>query len=352
MASETIQVSSRANTSQRIIAAGIVVGFFYWASNIVMTLLLSVLFAYFLEPLVEGLERLRVRRALGALVVVLVALSLVAGLAYLVFDRVEHFLGDWPRYSSVLKRAATDIENRLERVEKRLSEITPGEPETRPGVRLEEPRPLRTWLVSGLGSLRVVLLTATFVPFLIFFMLAGKREVWHATLQLFPPSQRTRVKQALDEVSVVLRSYVAGNMLVAAILALVSWFFFWLLNLDYPFLAGTVSGFLNLVPYLGAVLAWIPPFVVGLGKWHTIGPYVGVAAMLGFFHLMALNVLIPAVVGRRVHLNALAVTVALLFWGWLWGAVGLILAIPITATFKVFCDHTEGWQPVGRWLGP
>jgi len=59
----------------------------------------------------------------------------------------------------------------------------------------------------------------------------------------------------------------------------------------------------------------------------------------------------PALVGKRVHLNALAVTVALLFWGWLWGAMGLILAIPITATLKVICDNMESWQPAGRWLG-
>jgi predicted PurR-regulated permease PerM len=72
--------------------------------------------------------------------------------------------------------------------------------------------------------------------------------------------------------------------------------------------------------------------------------------MLSVFHLIAINVLMPALVGRRVHLNALAVTVALLFWGWLWGAVGLILAIPITATLKVICDNVDSLQPIGRWL--
>ena len=111
------------------------------------------------------------------------------------------------------------------------------------------------------------------------------------------------------------------------------------------------SGLLNLVPYLGAVLAWLPPFMVGMAHWKTIGPYVGVATMLSFLHMIGLNVLMPAIVGRRVHLNALAVTIALLFWGWLWGAIGLILAIPITATIKVVCDHVEGWEPAGRWLG-
>ncbi len=72
--------------------------------------------------------------------------------------------------------------------------------------------------------------------------------------------------------------------------------------------------------------------------------------MISVFHLVAMNVLIPALVGRQVRVNALALTISLLFWGWLWGGVGLLLAIPITATLKVICDHVESWQPVGRWL--
>lgn len=351
MTTEDARISARSNPSQRIIAAGIVIGFCYWASSVVMTLLLSVLLAYFLDPFVEWLERWHIRRALGALLAVLLAIGLVAGLVYLVVDRVDQFARDWPKYSAVLKRAATAVERKLERVEARVSEITPDAQRGRPAVRVEDQQPVRSLLLRGLGPLYTILLTATFVPFLVFFMLAAKRDVWHGTLQLFPSSQRTRVKQTLDEVSVMLRSYVVGNALVAGILALVSWGFFWMIRLDYPFLAGVVSGLLNLVPYLGAVLAWVPPFVIGLSKWRSVGPFLGVAGMLSFFHLIAINVLMPSLVGRRVHLNALAVTVALLFWGWLWGGIGLILAIPITATLKVICDNVESWQPVGRWLG-
>jgi predicted PurR-regulated permease PerM len=353
MTPETAKLSPRSNASQRIIAGGIVLAFCYWAASVVMTLLLAALLAYLLDPLVEWLERVHVSRALGSLVVLLLALAVVVGLVYMVFDRADHFAADWPKYSSVLKQAAAAVERRLEKLESRVSEITPEEQQRgRLAVRVEEQRPVRSLVLRGLGSLYTVLLEATFVPFLVFFMLAAKRDVWHATLQLFPSSQRTQVKQTLDQVSVVLRSYVVGNALVAVILALVSSVFFWMIDLEYPFLTGVVSGLLNLVPYLGALLAWIPPFVIGLSTWRTSAwPYLGVAGTLSFFHLIAINVLIPALVGRRVHLNALAVTVALLFWGWLWGGVGLILAIPITATAKVICDNVASCQPIGRWLG-
>jgi predicted PurR-regulated permease PerM len=144
---------------------------------------------------------------------------------------------------------------------------------------------------------------------------------------------------------------VAGNVLVAIILMLSSWAFVLLIHLDYPFISGSVSGALNLVPYVGAVLALIPPFLIGMAQWSTVGPYIGVGAVLMLFHIVGMNVLMPAIVGRRVHLNALSVTIGLLFWGWLWGAIGLVLAIPIMATIKVICDHTDGWEAFGHWLG-
>ena len=348
---ETIKVSARANVSQRIIAAGIVVAFCYWAASVVMTLLLAVLLAYLLDPLVEGLERLRVRRALGSLAVLLMLLAVVGGMGYLVFDRVTHFAGDWPKYSGVLKQASSAIERRLEKLEMRVSELTPEQQRARQVVRIEGERPVRSLLLRGLGSLYSIMLEVSFVPFLVLFMLVAKRDVWHATLQLFPASERTRVKETLEEVSAVLRSFVAGNVLVAAILVLASWVFFWMIGLEYPFLCGVVSGLLNLVPYIGAVMAWLPPFVLGLAQWKSPAPYFFTALVLLILHVLALNLLIPGLVGRRVRLNALAVTVALLFWGWLWGAIGLILAIPITATIKVICDNVNGWRPIGRWLG-
>ena len=351
MQTEDVKITSRSNSSQRIIALGIVFAFLYWASSVVMTLLLAVLFAYFLDTVVEVLEKVHIPRALGALVVLLAVISIIGGLGYLMIDRADQFLADWPRYSAVMRNVATGLDRKLAIFEKQVEAIAPEEERGRPPVRVAQARPVRELLFRGVGSLYSILLVATFLPFLVFFMLAAKRRIWIATMELFPAENRRSVQEALDQVSVVLRSYVAGNALVALILMLASWAFFLTIHLDYPFLAGCVSGLLNLVPYLGAVLAWLPPFLIGMAQWKTVGPYLGIAAMLSFFHMIGLNVLMPAIVGRRVHLNALAVTIALLFWGWLWGAIGLILAIPITATIKVVCDHVEGWEPAGRWLG-
>lgn len=351
MRTEDIKFTAGVVPPLRIIALGVVFAFLYFASSVVVTLLLAALLAYFLDPVVEFLERMHIPRALGALIVLVAAMSLVGGLGYLVADRANQFAADWPRYSTALHNAATAVDRKLATVENQVEAIAPAEEKERPPVRIAQTRPLRDFLFLGVGSLYPFLLVATFLPFLVFFMLAAKPQIWKATMELFPAENRTRVKDALDKLSSILRGYLAGNALVALIVMFVSWAFFLAIHLDYPFLAGCVSGLLNLVPYVGVVLAWLPPFFIGMVKWSTIGPYIGVAAALFLFHIVGLNVLLPAIVGRRVHLNPLAVTIALLLWGWLWGGIGLILAIPIAATIKVICDHVQGWEPAGRWLG-
>jgi predicted PurR-regulated permease PerM len=350
---ENVKFTARSNTAQRIIAAGIVFAVLYLASSIVLTLLLAVLIAYFLDPAVSLLDRIHIPRAIGAILVLLASTAVLAGLGYLFVQRVDDFAADWPRYSLVIRKGAVAVDRKLASVEKHVAEMTPPEEveRARPAVRIENSQPVHELLLRGIGSLYSTLLVVTFLPFLIFFMLAAKHRLWLATLHLFPDGERARAEQALLQVGVVLRGYMVGNALVALILMLASGLFFWMIHLDYPFLAGAISGMLSLVPYLGAVLAWAPPFLIGMAQWNSIGPFVGVAGALSFFHVIAINLLVPALVGRRVRLNALAVTIALMFWGWLWGAVGLILAIPITATVKVICDHTEGWQPLGRFLG-
>src|SRR5205807_10602780 len=102
---DTLRVRAGSNPSQRIIAAGIVIAFCYWAASVVMTLLLSVLLAYLLDPLVEWLEVVHVRRAIGAMAVLLIALAFVAGVGDMVVDRRGPFAAHWPEWCAGLTPA-------------------------------------------------------------------------------------------------------------------------------------------------------------------------------------------------------------------------------------------------------
>jgi predicted PurR-regulated permease PerM len=112
-----------------------------------------------------------------------------------------------------------------------------------------------------------------------------------------------------------------------------------------------VSGLLSLVPYAGLVLAILPPVLAGLATGAPTGTLLIAGVIVIALHLVALNILYPIVVGARVHLNPLIVTFSLMFWGFLWDAAGLVLAIPITAGLKAVCDNVESLRKYGRFLG-
>ncbi|MGA3178519.1 MAG: AI-2E family transporter [Candidatus Acidiferrum sp.] len=346
----TVYRVSASSFSLRIVAAAIILLFFYYAAGVVITLLLSVLLAYFLDPAVEFLERLHLPRTIGALVMVLLLITVIFSVGYGLWTRTTDFAADWPKYRGILQEATGTVQGKLRGIEGSVTELTTPAGTPKPVVPSTSSSDVHSLLVRGIGSLYALVLEATFVPFLVFFMLAGKREAWHSTLQLFPVAQRTQVKETLEDLRDVLRDYLVGMTVVSLVVIACSSIFFLALGLDYPVLTGIVSGLLNMVPYIGAVLAWLPAFLLALVKWKSLSHFALIAIVLTGIHIVAQNLIAPQLVGRQVRLNAVAITISLLFWGWVWGGMGLILGIPITAALRVICDHTESAKPVARWL--
>jgi len=181
-------------------------------------------------------------------------------------------------------------------------------------------------------------------------MLSWQDHVRSATIMLFSRDERSTAYATLGAIVKMVRAFIVGNLIVGLLISGASTAAFGLLHLPYFYFLGFISGFLSLIPYLGPLLAVVPPFLSGLGVVQGTGFIVILLTVFGL-HIFAMNVLYPKFLGSRLQLNPLAVTLALLFWGWLWGAMGLVLAIPMTAAIKIICDHVPRYRAVGLWLG-
>jgi len=346
---QTVFRISGSTFSLKILAAAVILLFFYYAAGVVITVLLSILLAYFLDPAVEFLERMRVPRTIGSLIMVLLLISVIAAAGYGLWTRASDFASNWPTYRDILRQVTDPIQGRIMGFEGGVNDLTLPNG-VKPITSTPDTGMVHTFFLRAIGSLYALVLEATFVPFLVFFMLAGKREAWHSTLQLFPIARRTQVKETLDDLRVVLRDYLIGMTVVTLVVIACTSIFFLALGLDYPVLAGIASGVFNMVPYIGAVLAWLPGFFLAILKWKAVSHFWLIAVVLLGIHVVAQNLIAPQLVGRQVQLNAVAITISLLFWGWVWGGMGLILGIPITAALRVICEHTESLKPFARWL--
>jgi predicted PurR-regulated permease PerM len=214
-------------------------------------------------------------------------------------------------------------------------------------------RQVESWsdlLTRGAGTLTDILLAAVFVPFLAYFLLTWQSHARSATVMLFPLRHRHTAFVTLGLIGKMLQSFIVGNLLIGLLMSGVSVAIFGLLHVPFFYFVGFLSGFLSLVPYLGIVLAMVPPILVGLGQLDAGDLAIVLLCVIGL-HLFALNVLYPKLLGNRLRINPLAVTIALLFWGAVWGAIGLVLAIPITGAIKIVFDHVESMKPYADWLG-
>ncbi len=321
-----------------------ILGICYWGELVLAVMLVSVLLAFILAPVMELFIRFHLPRGLAAAVAVILLLTLIAGLAYYSSNQAIIFVQDLSKYTRTIRQEISNVRERAES----LGDTEPGGPaksaNTRSGTNWED------LLTRGFGSVSQALLAASFVPFLVYFMLSWQHHVRSATVMLFSLENRNTAYITLGLISAMIRSFMVGNLLIGLFLGTASTIAFGILNVPFFYFVGFISGFLSLVPYLGVVLAMAPPIFVSMGHINSGDAVVIVMIVLGL-HLIALNVLYPKFLGNRLQLNPLAVTMALLLWGWLWGAMGLVLAIPITAAMKIVFDHVDSLKPYGAWMG-
>jgi predicted PurR-regulated permease PerM len=324
----------------------------YVAKLPIIVLLLAVLLAYVLAPVADLLAHLRIPHALGSGIAVVLFMGLMYGLLVLSYNSAVSFSQELPKYSRNIQQVVEQFRHRARQLQKTTETVLPEDTEerARPTINVEQNTTFWSLMSGGLGPIWEVAFAASFIPFLAYFMLTWQDHVRSATVMLFSPESRHTAYETVGLISRMVRSFLVGNLLIGLFIGGLSTAVFGFLHLPYFYFFGVLSGFLSLIPYLGIILAAIPPLFVGLGQLNSSG-IIAVIATVIVLHLFALNVLYPKVLGGRLQLNPLVVTLSLLFWGWMWGAMGLVLAVPITAATKIVLDHGKQMRGYGAWLG-
>ena len=350
---EVLQASIKAGSVAQIVVAVIaVLGLIYLLKLVLVTTLTSVLLAFILEPLVGALVRIRVPRVAAALFAVVLLVGLAGGLTSFFYGRAVDFARQLPKYSGKIRSTLADLREQTNQIEESTRSViaSPRTGKAPLAVEVQEAPGLSRVISASGGTLGEVLLAVTFVPFLVYFMLTWKDHAHSATVRLFPKEHRLVAHRTVGRISAMIRSFIAGNALVGLINTLVSGIVFWQLGIPYFYFLGIISGFASLVPNLGVFLALLPPLAGGIGLLNKSGVGIVVVTVVGL-HVLSMNVLFPKIVGKRLRLNPLAITLALLFWAWIWGAMGLILAVPLVGATKIICDYVEPLRGLGAWLG-
>ncbi len=347
---DTIETTRPHHWSLTLLGMALIVLFAYYGESVLAVLFFAILLSFTLSPVVQALERLHLPRAVAALIGIVLLGAVLYGITSASYTEALVFADNVPKYSAKIRSILQPVRQQAEKIEK-TGEVVNDEGPGAPNV--VAVRQVTSWsdlLTHGAGTVTEIFLATSFVPFLTYFLLTWHNHARSATVMLFPLEHRHTAFVTLGLIGKMLQSFIVGNLLIGLLISMASVGIFGLLHVPFFYFVGFLSGFLSLVPYLGIVLAMIPPIMVGLGQLEAGGLIIVVICVVAL-HVIALNVLYPKLLGSRLRLNPLAVTIALLFWGAIWGAVGLVLAIPITGAIKIVCDHVESMKPYADWLG-
>jgi predicted PurR-regulated permease PerM len=350
---EVIQASIKAGSLAQIVVAAIaVLGLIYLLKLVLITTLTSLLLAFILEPLVSQLRRTGLPRWAGALLAVVLMVALAGSLTFFFYNRAVDFAAALPKYSGRIRDTLSTFRSQSKKIEEGTRSVIGSPPSGQPPVPVEvQEAPALSRVVSaGAGPFGEVLLSVSFVPFLVYFMLTWKDHAHAKTVHLFPKEHQLTAFRTVGRISTMIRSFIAGNIFVGFLNSVVSSVVFWLLGIPYFYFLGTISGFVSLVPYLGVFLALLPPLAGGIETLNKTSVLIVLGTVI-VLHVVTMNVLYPKIVGKRLRLNPLVVTLSLLFWAWIWGGMGLLLAVPVVGATKIVCDHVDSLRGLGAWLG-
>ena len=323
----------------------------YITRELSLPIVLALLLALLLSPLVRGLIRLHVPRPLAAGVVVLSLLATTAYGLYALSEPASLWLQKAPQMLGDLERKLRPIKEKVQEVDKAAEQVEKiARPDTKPGKAVEvQPRGVRQLLLVGTQSIVTGLLI---MFFLLYFLLATGDRLFQRLLDLMPSAtdRKTLVDIAQRigrHVSTYLGTMALINVVFGGVIALAM---YWL-GMPNPVLWGVLAAALNFVPYLGPLIMVSILSVVSLLTFEAMSDAVLVPLTFVVLNEIEGDLLTPWLLGQRLSLNPLAIFLGLVFWAWLWGAVGAFLAVPILVTLKVICDNVERLAPAAAILG-
>jgi predicted PurR-regulated permease PerM len=337
----------------------------HWAREAFIPIVLSILISYALEPIVAALTRIRLPRVIAAALVVMMAGGSIVYGAYSLSDDATALVAQLPEAAQRLRRSMRrdDTPGAIEQVKKAAEELqktadqatgpTPT-PSNVTRVQIEEPTiNVRQYISWGSASLVGFVGQATLVFFFVFFLLASGDLFKRKLVKLAGPSLEKKkiTVQILDDINRQIARFLFVRIVTSVAVGVATWIVFRMVGLEQAALWGAAAGLFNSVPYFGPVIVAVATAIIAFLQFGT----VAMAAYVAGISLVITSVegwlLTPWLTSRTARTNEVAIFIGLIFWSFVWGIWGTLLAVPMLVAVKAYCDRIEDLKPVGELLG-
>ncbi|MBU2553001.1 MAG: AI-2E family transporter [Bacteroidetes bacterium] len=326
----------------------VVVSIMYITQSIVVPLIFALIIAIVLHPVVNFFVKIKVNRLVAIIITLTLTFVLLAGFGTLLVTQVAMFSESWPTFVNKF----TELFNESVSWASGYFDISPSKIEAwvakTKGEMINTDGSAIKQTIINVGNGVVIMFVLPVYTFLFLYYKPFLMEFFH---RLFSEKNHGAVGEVINQIKTVVQRYLVGLVIEVIIIAFLNSIGLLLLGIEYAILLGIIGALLNLIPYIGGIVAVALPMMIALVTTSSPLTALYVLGIYYFIQIIDNNYIVPKIVASKVKINALISIIAIFAFGILWGIPGMFLSIPLIAILKVIFDHFDALKPWGFFLG-
>ncbi len=348
MIPEKIEIPFYARATIFLVGTISLLAILYIAKVIIIPIVFAIIIAILLHPVVNFFVRRKINRIVAIVISLLLTFLIIAAFGALIVSQASRFTESWPllveKFTVMLNQIITEASEYFDLNPQKIHDWiskTQGELLNRSAAAIGK-------TLVTVGGIVVVLFL---VPVYIFLILFYQPLLLDFIRRVFDKSNHSQVNEIVSQTKTVIQQYLLGLVIETVIIAILQIATLLILGIEYAILLGIIGALLNLIPYIGGLVAVALPMMVALVTKESGWYALYVLAIYYVIQLIDNNYIVPKIVASKVKINALFSIIAILVGNALWGIPGMFLSIPILAIVKLICDHIEPLKPWGFLFG-
>ncbi len=329
-------------------------GGLYLTASFVLPVVIALLFALVMSPVVRFLRRrLKIWEPISAFVLVIGAtMTLLFGF-YMLSDPISKIVNDAPRYAAAVDAQMRTVQNRLERLRSAQENMEKTAKNAAGGASAPDEVVVKNpgLVDNATTAVPQMLASVGFTLVFLFFLLASGDLFYQKLIRSMPTlADKKRALHIAHDIERELSRYLFTITMINASLGIAVGTLLWWVDMPTPVIFGALAMLLNFIPYIGALIGMAIVGVIALAEFGSLAEALVPVLLYLACTTVEGQLVTPTIVGRRLEMNAAAVFLSVALWGWIWGIVGMFLAVPVMVAIKVFASYVEPLAPFGDFL--
>ena len=308
------------------------------ASDVVIPLALAILISFIVSPIIRFLEKIKIPRTIAIVIVIILFFGLFYLVGLIIYASAKSFIGQLPKYQEKFSVIVTTV----------TAELTKRFPVDMGNLeKINWLGALRSYLLSFSNSLLGFGSKLVIITFFLVFLLSEKHYFKDKISAAFHSDMSSRIGAILSHINEQIARYLSVKFFISLITGILVWLSLSIIGLDFPIIWGTLAFFLNFIPNIGSSFIIFFTIVMSIIQFYPRwSPITAVIITMVLVQLIMGNIIDPRMQGRRLDISPFLILVSLIFWGWLWGIIGMFLSIPLTVIIKIVCENVEFLHPI------